>query len=113
MKANGHVPLPRILNRASEYLSGNAVALIITASMGDEVVEAVINARKKGIRAILILLDAASFGAGLSSRPVQSRLQSLNVPVYVVKRGDSLAEALNSRRINLAGKPGPAEPEVV
>lgn len=113
MKADGQVPLPRILNRASEYLTGNAVALVITASMGDEVVESVINARKKGIRAILVLLDAASFGAGVSSHQVQSRLGILNVPVYIVKKGDNLAEALNSRRINLAVRPGPREPEVV
>lgn len=112
MKADGQVPLPRILSRSSETLTGNAVALVITASMGEEIMEAVINARKKGIRAILILLDAASFGAGLSPQKTQSRLQAFNVPVYVVKKGDNLAEALNSQRINLAVRTGLQEPEL-
>jgi uncharacterized protein (DUF58 family) len=106
MKADGTVPLPRILNRSSEYLTGNSVALIITAAAGDDILEAVINARKKGIRAILILLDAGSFGGELSSPQSQSRLRAPGIPVYVVKKGDHLAEALNSRRINSAAGPG-------
>jgi len=113
MKADGQVPLPRILSRASEHLSGNSVALIITASVRDEVVEAIISARKKGIRGVLILLDADSFGVNSSQHLTLARLQALNIPAYIVKKGDSLAEALNSRRIQLAAKSGSQEPQLV
>ncbi|MBP1707677.1 MAG: hypothetical protein H6Q39_1401, partial [Chloroflexi bacterium] len=97
LKADGQVPLQRLLNRASEQLKGNAVAVVITASSQDEIMEAVLNLKRQGVRLVTILLDSGSFGSSVAEASIYDRLRALKVPAYEIRRGDTLAEALNSQ----------------
>jgi uncharacterized protein (DUF58 family) len=106
MKANGHVPLRRLLSRASEQLKGNAVAVIVTASAQDEMLDTILSIKKQGIRLVTVLINSASFGSGITAPNLADRLEALKIPVYSVSRGDNLAEALNAQGKNLAAKSG-------
>ena len=97
LKADGQVPLQRLLNRASEQLKGNAVAVVITASSQDEIMEAVLNLKRQGVRLVTILLDSGSFGSSVAEASIYDRLRALKVPAHEIRRGDTLAEALNSQ----------------
>ena len=43
-------------------MSSNSVAIIITASTRNEVVNSILNLKKQGIQVVTILLDATTFG---------------------------------------------------
>lgn len=111
-KADGRIPLNRTLYRAREQLTGNAIAVIITASTKDEVADSIISINKHGIRVVAILLDAESFGGSTSSKKTEIRLNALNIPTYVVKQGCNLTETLNNRQLNISGKSGAKAHEI-
>jgi uncharacterized protein (DUF58 family) len=98
MKANGSVPLFRIINRAYEQLDPNAVAVIITPGADSHLVDAIIRLKKRGPKLTVILLDAYSFGGENDTERAAKSLRYFNIPTWVVKKGDNLAEALNSHK---------------
>jgi uncharacterized protein (DUF58 family) len=102
MQSDGNTPLSRIVYRAREQLSGNAVTILVTASDRDEVADSIINAGKQGLRSIAILVDASSFGGAGSPQKLQRRLNAHNTPAYLVRQGKSLADELNSRKLYLS-----------
>jgi uncharacterized protein (DUF58 family) len=106
MQADGEVPLPRVIYRMREQMSGNSVVILITASDRDEIADSIISAGKQGVQAVAILVDTSSFGGKGSSTKIQRRLSAMNIPAYIVRQGDNLADVLDSRRINLPGLSG-------
>jgi hypothetical protein len=103
MQTDGNIPLPRVIYRMREQMSGNSVVVLITASDRDEIADSIISAHKQGVRAVAILVDASSFGGKSSPSKIQRRLSAMNIPTYIVRQGNNLAEELDSRRINLSG----------
>jgi uncharacterized protein (DUF58 family) len=99
MQTDGRMPLSRLIYRSREQLTGNSVVVFITASDHRDIADSVINSNKLGLRAVAILVDRSSFGAAGSPQNLQRRLSSQNIPAYIVKKGSSLAEQLNSRKI--------------
>lgn len=105
VKASGQIPLNRILRGAREQMSGNSVAVIITASSRDEIIDSIMSIKKRGIRVVTILLDASTFGGHGSIQNIQMRLRALNLPFYSVKQNDNLSEVLNSQEKKVSEVP--------
>jgi uncharacterized protein (DUF58 family) len=101
MKADGRIPLSRIINRAYEQLDQNSTAVIITACVNDDLVESLIRIRRRGLKVTAILLDSLSFGGQFSADQSAKSLRSVDIPTHIVKKGADLGETLNSRRINV------------
>jgi uncharacterized protein (DUF58 family) len=102
MKTDGRTPLPRVMYRTREQLTGNSVIILITASDHNEIADSIISAGKQGLRAIAILVDGSSFGGRSTPLTIQRRLNALNIPAYLVRQGKNLAEELNSHNVNMA-----------
>ncbi len=96
-KAAGRIPFERILAGASHQMSGNSVAIIITASPRREVASSVLSLKKQGIQIVAILLDSGTFGGSGSIQDTEKRLRAANVPLYIINKGDNLSDALNGR----------------
>jgi uncharacterized protein (DUF58 family) len=105
-QARGQVPLSKLISRVQGQLNGNSVCVVITASARPELAESVLQAQKTGVRLVVIWLDASSFGGEAGPQDMQNRLQALNVPTYIVKQGEDLAETLNSQGVKLAARYG-------
>jgi hypothetical protein len=54
-----------------------------------------------GLKPVLILLDAASFGRLPGSDEIYAKVKKLGLPVYRVARGDNLATKLSTGPGNL------------
>jgi uncharacterized protein (DUF58 family) len=106
IKANGQIPLHRLLKSVSGQFKGNSIAVIVSASTNIEIIDSVINVKKQGIPLAAVLVDAASFGANISSQNLEMQLRNLNIPTYIIKQGDNLAQVLNSQGKNLSAKFG-------
>jgi uncharacterized protein (DUF58 family) len=104
LKANGQVPLQRLLSRTSEHLKGNAVAVIITATGQAEILDAILNLKRQGVRLVTILIESGSFGNGKSEPNIADRLRALKIPAYSIRRGDNLADALSGQGEEMAEK---------
>ncbi|MBN1190751.1 MAG: DUF58 domain-containing protein [Dehalococcoidales bacterium] len=106
MESDGDSSLSRTVYRARDQLSGNAVTVLITASDRDEAADSIISSVKQGLRAIVILVDASSFGGEGSPHRLLRLFSAHNVPVYLVRKGKNLDDELNSRRLNLYSAAG-------
>ncbi len=100
-KASGQIPLQRILKGAREQISGNSVAVIITASASEEIINSIMSIKKQGIQVVTILLDASTFGGYSDIDNIETRLLALNLPFYIVRKGDNLFEVLNGQGNNV------------
>lgn len=101
MKADGQVPLSRLLNRAHEQLDQKSIAVVITACTGEDLTEAVIRTRKRGIQVTTILLDNFSFGGRTTADQAAGLLRSLDIPTYVIQKRTNLANILNNKTISV------------
>jgi uncharacterized protein (DUF58 family) len=99
-QASGQIPFNRILTGASHQMSGNSVAIIITPSPCHDVVSSILSLKKQGVQAVTIILDARTFGGNGPVQDAEKRLKAANVPLYIVNKGDDLAESLGGRDSN-------------
>jgi len=96
VKAVGEVPINQLIDREREHFGGNAIVVVITSSVSDELAASLLHTNSRGAAVVAILLDAASFGGTANPESTARYLTSNGIPVYVVRRGDNLATALDS-----------------
>lgn len=96
----GSVPLARVLEVEGIHLTRDALALIITPAVYDsDWVAAVHQLRWRGVRALAVIIDPASFLPESTMPPdaaeaVCAALQESDVPCFTVRLGDRLPEVL-------------------
>jgi uncharacterized protein (DUF58 family) len=95
--ACGETPFHEIVQRAAGYLDGNSIAVIITPAYDARVIESIVNIQKRGIPAVLVLIDAESFKSRASAGKNPILPEALPVHCYLVKKGDDLSETLNKQ----------------
>ncbi len=104
VRAVGKVPVSHLVDREAERLQRNSTVVVITSSASDEMVASLLRINSRGTAAVAILVDTASFGGTVSGQHAADRLASSGIAVYVVKRGDDLAAALDSRGTVATGR---------
>ncbi|MBI4283706.1 MAG: DUF58 domain-containing protein [Chloroflexi bacterium] len=97
MKATGEVPIEQLIAHELERFGTGSATIVITPSVSERILAPLRQVRSRGAPVIVILLDAASFGSSASAVSATSQLAAGGMPVYVVKCGDKLAKALDSR----------------
>jgi len=97
MRATGQVTLDRLLSDEMERFKGDSSVIIITPSATEKLASAIWRLQRYGNSAAVVLLDAASFGGTGASVAAARSLAAMGVPVYIVRKGDELAMALDSR----------------
>jgi uncharacterized protein (DUF58 family) len=106
IKTDGRIPMPRLVYKTREQLTGNSVAILITASPNDDIADSIIGAAKLGLRPIVILVDGSTFGGRGSPQKTQRRLAAQSIPAYLVRQGHSLGDELNNRTANISVSSG-------
>lgn len=95
IRADGQLPLQSLVETQARYLPRGSTTVIITPSSSDMVFRAVDLLLRRGLRPVVVLIDAITFGASQGSEKLAYSLQSIGVPVSQVKYGDDLTNTLS------------------
>jgi uncharacterized protein (DUF58 family) len=93
VRANGEAPFDELLRSDALRPDRNAALIAVTASVDPAWPEALRLATVRGAHPAAILVEPSTFGGRESSLYVISQLAAAHVPTYLVKRGESIAEA--------------------
>ena len=94
LRAHGDVPFSRVLRAESPSLSRGSTVITISPSTDLAWPMAVQHMTRGGLRVIAIVIDAESFGSGQPAAPVIGALAEAGAMVRVVRRNESLAQAI-------------------
>jgi uncharacterized protein (DUF58 family) len=95
LQANGVMQISALVTAQGQYLTRGSTVVLITPSMRPKVVVAVDYLQRRGLRPVVILLDAGTFGGPIGAEQIEAGLRALFVPVRRIRGGDDLETALN------------------
>jgi len=104
VRAQGDIPIAEVLSAEGRTFGRNVTVVVVTPSVWPDWLSLMRDMARRSLQPVAALVEARSFGGTVSSDQVKTGLISSNVPLYVIKRGDDLAQAL-SRRFD-AGRAG-------
>lgn len=94
LRVEGKLPFQALIDTEVRNLPRGSTVVMITPATTEEVTVTVELLERRGMRPVVVLLDAASFGGPEGSDRVAQNLATLGVPVCRVKNGDDLGAAL-------------------
>jgi uncharacterized protein (DUF58 family) len=94
LRAYGTESLAEVLVAESQRFSRNSTLVIITSSTDERWLAALQQQLYRGLRAVVVFVDPLSFGGWYDPAPIINHLVELRVPVYRVRQGESIANAL-------------------
>jgi uncharacterized protein (DUF58 family) len=95
LRAYGAQPLAEVLAAESARFGRNCTLVVITASNDERWVRGLQQLLYRGVRAMVVLVDAQSFGGWKDNLAVRARLTELRVPTAIYRQGDRLLDALS------------------
>jgi len=98
IRAEGNLPIRGLVEAEAQNLARGSTVVVITHSVEEDVALMADQINRRGLRPILVLLDAASFNGPSGSDRLEAMLNFLKVPTRLVHRGDDLGQALSVRR---------------
>jgi len=96
LKAEGNLPLQSLVEAQARHLPRGSTAVLITPSAAETVFHTADVLLRRGLRPVVVLLDATTFGGYFSSERLASSLDFLGVPVCQIAYGDDLSAALSA-----------------
>jgi uncharacterized protein (DUF58 family) len=93
LHADGPLPFERVLRAEGALLPRGATVIAISASTDVRWALSMQQMVRSGLRSVAVVIDAETFG-GAASAPVIGALAEAGAVVRVVKRGQSLSEAI-------------------
>ncbi len=97
MKATGEVPIDQLISSEVERFGIDSVIIVITPFVSERVIASLHQVRSRRATVVAILLDSSSFDGTVSAAIPISSLVSSGFQVYVVRCGEELTRALDSR----------------
>jgi len=94
IQADGRIPLAEIITAEGIHLARNTTVIVITPTDQADWIAAVRDVCQRGLRAIAVLIDPHSFGNPRGVGDLVTELAISNIPTYLVREGDDLAQAL-------------------
>jgi uncharacterized protein (DUF58 family) len=94
LRASGGVPFERVLRAEGALLPRGATVIAISPSADVSWALAVQQMTRSGLRVVAIVVDPESFGSPQTAAPVIAALAEAGAVVRVLRRGQSLAEAV-------------------
>ncbi len=89
------VSFDRVLVAEGHFLSRNTTVVAISASADNAWVSALRDYRRRGISVTAIVIAGATFGPLPPFQPILTELWASQIPVYVLRAGDSISAALS------------------
>ena len=102
LRADGSLPLERFLQDLRPHLSGFNTLMIITPSRRPEWVSVLVGMRRQGVNVSVCYVDPFTFAddesvplTGATGQTTADYLAQHDVPVYLLRRGDDINQALS------------------
>ncbi len=95
MRADGELPFSAFVLNQARFLPQGSTIVLHTPSIDQELEFTTDALQRLGLRPIVILLDAQSFGGSAGSKRLKARIESINIPVMLISEGDDLEASLN------------------
>jgi hypothetical protein len=96
LRAEGTLPVWGLVEIQAQHLARGSTIILVTHSVEQEVVIATDFLTRRGLRPIVVLIDAASFNGPAGSEELALALRSMRVPIRVVRRDADLSDALSA-----------------
>jgi uncharacterized protein (DUF58 family) len=95
LRAVGKLPLSALIELQAQHMPRGSTVVIITPSVKKEIPLVADYLERRGLRPVVILLDARSFDGISGSDKLVAMLDFLRVPVRVIRNGDNIGVALS------------------
>ncbi len=95
LRAQGVLSISALVTAHAQHIPRGSTVIIITPSVKREVALAVDLVSQRGLRPLVVLLDAASFGGLPGTKDLAMALSALDVPIWQIENGEDLATALS------------------
>jgi hypothetical protein len=96
LRAEGTLPIWGLVDIQAQHLARGSTIIIITHSVEQEVVLATDFLARRGLRPIVVLIDAASFNGPAGTDDLAVGLKYMRIPLRVVRRDADLSKALSA-----------------
>ncbi|MFW6136246.1 MAG: DUF58 domain-containing protein [Chloroflexota bacterium] len=94
LRAEGELPISALAAAQAQYVPRGSTVVLITPSVRDDVALAVGLLVRRGLRPVVVLLDASSFGGASGTADLARAIADLGAPVCQVGNGEDLETAL-------------------
>lgn len=101
IRAVGRESLSDVLSTESHELTRNTTLVVITSTTALRWIEGLRELRLRGVRSLVVLVEANSFGAAAAPDAARTALAAHNIPTRSLRRGDDLAAALGQSGLRL------------
>jgi hypothetical protein len=94
LSAKGELPIRGLVEIQAQSLVRGSTVVLITASVGEDVTLAADFLLRRGLRPVVVLIDASSFNGPSGSDRLEEALKFLQVPVKRVRQGVDIGKSL-------------------
>jgi uncharacterized protein (DUF58 family) len=98
LRAEGAMPLRGLVEIHAQHLARGSTVVMITHSVEEEVALTADFLLRRGLRPVLVLIDASSFNGPVGTNQLAEMVRFLHIPLRVVRRGENLGAALSDGR---------------
>lgn len=97
LRAEGRLPIWGLLDIHAQHLARGSTIVLVTHSVEQEVVMATDFLARRGLRPVVVLVDAASFNGPAGTDELAENFRYMRIPLRVVRKGDDLGKVLSVR----------------
>jgi uncharacterized protein (DUF58 family) len=97
--AEGNLPMQGLVETQAKHITRGSTVIIITHTNRPEFPYVVEYLLRRGVRPVVVLMDALSFGGVKSNQEIAEKVRLLSIPVLVVENGANLEVALGNQRL--------------
>jgi uncharacterized protein (DUF58 family) len=95
LRAEGSLPIWGLVDIQAQHLARGSTIVIVTHSVEQEVVLAAELLTRRGLRPVVVLIDAGSFNGPEGTDEVAEGLKYMKIPLRIVRRDADLSNALS------------------
>ena len=101
LEARGDLPISALMTAHAQHMPRGSTVIVVTPSVDSQVVLAADLLSQRGLRPVVVLISAASFGGAHGTEELSRAGAAAGVPICQVGKADSLSEALS---VDLGGR---------
>jgi uncharacterized protein (DUF58 family) len=95
LRAEGMLPISALMTAHAQHMPRGSTVVVVTPSVEDQVALAADLLSQRGLRPVVVLIDASSFGGRVGTEALAQSVTAAGVPVCTVRNGAELATALS------------------
>jgi uncharacterized protein (DUF58 family) len=95
LRAEGKLPIWGLMDIQAQHLARGSTIVMITHSVEQEVLMATDFLARRGLRPVVVLIDAATFNGPEGTGELADGLRYMRIPLRIVKRDDDITNALS------------------